>query len=233
MSSSPNNNHYGSSSSEAKRRKGNDGGVIGVVRGGFLSTWLGYFFNWLRWPYAKIRQDNEMLIGKVENMEKLINKMAEKLELMDSPNAADRGDISDNDSGEGDSDSSDEEGDDEGSSDDEEEIVESLSSEQLEEKGRALVAYQEMIAKNRDEWKYSAEDLCLADFGDNQFDAEEIMMVSWRIKACTIKMRRGEYYYRLNGDLIENEDVDELDFHGVLLEPHEDIATYEGRGSLL
>ncbi|KAL7455932.1 hypothetical protein ACHAWC_009866 [Mediolabrus comicus] len=222
MSSSPNNNHYGSSSSEAKRRKGNDGGVIGVVHGGFLSTWLSSFFNWLRLPYAKMRQDNEMLVGRLDSMEKLMNKMAEKLELLDYPNAADRGDRSDNDNGEEDSDSSDEE--DEGNSDDEE-SVESLSAEQLEEKGRALVAYQEMIAKNRDEWKYTAEDLFSADI--NHFDADEIMMLSRSIKACTIKMRRGEYHCQLNEELEGNDDVDELDFYGVLLEPHESVHTYE------
>lgn len=223
MSSSRNNNHYGSSSSETKRRKGNDGGVIGVVRGGFLSTWFSSFFNWLRWPYTKMRQDNEMLVGRLDSIEKLMNQMAEKLELLDYPNAAaGRGDRSENDNGEEGSDSSDEE--DEGNSDDEED-VESLSAEQLEEKGRALVAYQEMIAKNRDEWKYTAEDLFLADI--NHFDAEEIIMLSRSIKACTIKMRRGDYHCQLNEELEENDDVDELDFYGVLLEPHERVHTYE------
>ncbi len=221
MTSSPNNNHYGSSSSEAKRRKGNDGGVIGVVRGGFfLSTWLSSFFNWLRWPYTKMRQDNEMLVGRLDSMEKLMNKMAEKLELLDYPNAVD----SDNDSGEEGSDSSDEE--DEGNSDDEE-SGENLSPEQLEGKGRALVAYQEMISNNRDEWKYSAEDLCLADI--EHYDDDEIMMLSRSIKACTIKMRRGEYHYRLNEELSENNDIDELAVYGVLLEPHENVHNHEDR----
>ncbi|KAL7449405.1 hypothetical protein ACHAWC_001466 [Mediolabrus comicus] len=151
-----------------------------------------------------------------------MNMMAEKLELLDSPNAAGKGELTaEEEHGDGDIEEE------EGNSDDEE-SVESLSAEQLEERGRALVAYQDMMSKNRYEWEYTAEDLCLEDIGDDEFEADEMLTLSESLKACTIKMRRGEYHYQLNEDLDENYDVD-LDFHGVLLEPHENVRNFEER----
>ena len=210
MSSSP--NHDGSS---AKRRKGNDGAVVG-----FLSSWMGYFTGRRDDNAQHMLARNEQMM---ERMEELMNKMEEKLESLDDHENEERHEEGEEDGGE-------EEYSSEGESDSDEESVESISTEDLRNKGKALEAYQEMVATNRDDWKYSAEDLNM-DMVDIDFDLaedeiESIMHLSQNIKNCTIKMRRGEYTFN-HGKNVEYFDQDDFDYQGVRLEPRDLAETYE------
>jgi hypothetical protein len=209
MSSSP--NHNGSS---AKRQKGNDGAVVG-----FLSSWMGYFTGRRDDSAQHMLARNEKMM---ERMEELMSKMEEKLESLDDPVDEERHEEGEEEGGEEDYSS-------EGGSDSDAESVESISTKDLKSKGKALEAYQEMVATNRDDWKYSAEDLNMVDLDGLDLaedEIESIMHLSQNIKNCTIKMRRGEYTFN-HGKNVEYFDQDEFDYQGVRLEPRDLAETYE------
>src|SRR5210317_1198954 len=72
----------------------------------------------------------------------------------------------------------------------------------LQEKGSALTAYQDMLSSNMYEWEYAPTEINWA--------TKNVVDLCKNIKACAVKMRRGEYHYKSKND---------EHFQGVLLSP--------------
>lgn len=214
-STSTTDNHNGAL---AKRNSGNGGAFTGL-----LSSWMSYFTGR---QYDNNAQEmfarNEQMMAR---MEQLMNKLEEKLEKLES--LEDRGNnrlerkalpdgIEGLSSGDGHSDGSENLG--TGYSDDADEA--SICSEDLKGMGESLQAYQDMVAANRTNWTYSANDYMTSD--PNLDDDEELNVLHClgSIKKSTIKMRRGEYHSK-PGKVMGGYPA-EYDFQGIRLDPHED-----------
>ena len=191
MSSSPN-QHGSSSSSGGKKRKGNDGAAVGsVIDGG------GDGDNELE----RLRQDkrlmekiNERLMEKISEQNQQLERMQERLEILEgrsSPNKDVDEDYfcEEEDGNSGDEDCHDHD--------------DGRCLECLQEKGRALIAYQDMLSRNMYEWEYAPTD-------NLHWATKDVFDLCKSIKACAVKMRRGEHHYKSKND---------EHFLGVLLSP--------------
>ncbi len=245
MSSSP--NHSGSS---AKRRKGNDGTVVGFLSS-WLGYFTGprdndddsaqhmlarseQMMERTEKLMHKIEEKLEKLEGSqneqmmerteilvqnreekleslensrseqmMERMEKLMHNMEEKLESLEDREKNEE--------------SSKEECSSEGESSSEDESDENSDDWRLD-------AYKEMVAKNKNDWEYSAGNLTISeDIARSlaNYELPDIQRLYESIRNCTIKMRRGEYHHE--GMVLELGERYEIDtnLQGVLLGPYE------------
>jgi hypothetical protein len=152
----------------AKRHSVYGGGVFG----GFLSSWMGYFTGRSQYDndvQQMFAQNQQMM----DRMERLMNKLEEKLERLED---RERNNIGEGNVEEGGVEESFAEGEDDDGCDDEESI--SISSEDLKMKGEALRAYQDMVATNRTDWAYSAENHMSTDPNLDEIEEYNIVVFS-------------------------------------------------------
>ena len=201
-----------SSSPSAKRRRGNDGSVVG-----FLSSWLGYFTGRRDDNAQQVLAQNQQMM---ERMEKIMRRMEEKINKLEGrENNGDR-----------EEEVHDEEFLSKKEIDSEEESMESndSSDDENERKASALDAYQEMVTKNWNDWKYSAKDVTINDIDESIFSGVEILEILNLfncIKECTIKMRRGEYHHEGGvsfPDVDRWNDESHLNLKGIVLDGSDD-----------
>ena len=194
----------------AKRHSVYGGGVFG----GFLSSWMGYFSGRSQYDIDvqhMFAQNQQMM----DRMERLMNNLEEKLESLED---RERNNIGEGHVEEGGIGESLTEGEDNDGCDDEDSI--SISSEDLKMKGEALQAYQDMVATNRTDWAYSAENHMSTDPNLTDHEEYNICRLFNTMEEITTKMRRGEYHYDYEQDIGEPlhfYSLPEYDFQGVRL----------------